>query len=38
MKALVKTVAGRGLELTDVPVPQVGHDDVLIRVLKTAIP
>jgi threonine 3-dehydrogenase len=37
MKALVKTVAGRGLELTDVPVPQVGHDDVLIRILKTAI-
>ena len=37
MKALVKTIAGRGLELTDVPVPQVGHDDVLIRILKTAI-
>jgi threonine 3-dehydrogenase len=37
MKALVKAAAGPGLELTDVPAPQIGRDDVLIRILKTAI-
>jgi threonine 3-dehydrogenase len=37
MKALVKAAAGRGLELADVSVPPIGRDDVLIRILKTAI-
>ncbi len=37
MKALVKTKAERGIWLTDVPEPQMGHNDVLIKVKKTAI-
>jgi threonine 3-dehydrogenase len=37
MQALVKTGPGPGLELTDVPVPAVGINDVLIRVHKTGI-
>jgi threonine 3-dehydrogenase len=37
MKALVKTKAERGIWLTDVPEPEMGHNDVLIRVKKTAI-
>ncbi len=37
MKALVKEKAGPGLTLTDVPKPEVGHNDVLIRIRKTAI-
>lgn len=37
MKALVKKQAERGLWLEDVPKPQVGLNDVLIRVLKTGI-
>ena len=37
MFALVKTRPGKGLELTKVPIPQVGHDEVLIRIRKTAI-
>ncbi|NLF23919.1 MAG: L-threonine 3-dehydrogenase [Lentisphaerae bacterium] len=37
MKALVKTHAGEGLELVDVPVPVTGINDVLIKVEKTAI-
>lgn len=37
MKALVKARAAPGLELEDVPVPAVGRDDVLIRVLKTGV-
>ena len=37
MKALVKTAPGPGLDLVDVPVPPVGHADVRIRILKTAI-
>ncbi len=37
MQALVKAERGPGLELQDVPVPQVGANDVLIRVLKTSI-
>src|SRR6478672_5858421 len=35
--ALVKTNAGPGLELCDVPEPPMGIDDVRIRVLKTGI-
>lgn len=37
MKALVKTAAAPGLELIDVPVPEIGPNDVLIRVRKTGI-
>src|ERR1700761_5934048 len=37
MKAVVKSRAEPGLWLEEVPVPEVGADDVLIRVLKTSI-
>ena len=37
MLALVKTTAGPGLELRDVPTPAIGINDVLIRVHKTGI-
>src|SRR3954466_2882250 len=37
MKALVKVAAGAGLELRDVPDPEFGINDVLIRVHKTGI-
>jgi len=37
MRALVKTAAGPGLELKDVPEPRPGINDVLIRVRKTGI-
>ena len=37
MLALVKTTAGPGFTLKEVPVPQVGAGDVLIQVVKTAI-
>lgn len=37
MQALVKQHAAPGLWLEEVPVPQIGINDVLIRILKTAI-
>ena len=37
MKALVKAYARPGLWLQDVPVPEVGRNEVLVRVLKTSI-
>ena len=37
MLALVKAEAGPGLRLEDVPVPEIGINDVLIRVHKTGI-
>jgi threonine 3-dehydrogenase len=37
MRALVKTEAGPGLTLTDVPEPEIGINDVLVRVRKTGI-
>src|SRR5215208_1412576 len=37
MKALVKTAAGPGLELEDLPEPAMGIDDVRIAVSKTGI-
>jgi threonine 3-dehydrogenase len=37
MLALVKTGPGPGLELKDVPIPEIGINDVLIRVHKTGI-
>ena len=37
MKALAKTERGTGLKLVQVKKPEVGHNDVLIRIKKTAI-
>jgi threonine 3-dehydrogenase len=37
MKALVKTGPVPGLAAQDVPVPEIGRDDVLIRVLRTGV-
>lgn len=37
MKALVKSKSAEGLWLEDVPVPQIGPHDVLIKVLQTGI-
>ncbi len=37
MQALVKQRAAPGIDLADIPKPVVGHNDVLIRVKRTAI-
>lgn len=37
MKALVKAKPEEGIWMEDVPVPEVGHNDLLIRIRKTAI-
>jgi threonine 3-dehydrogenase len=37
MRALAKLEPGPGLELTEMPLPKVGHNDVMIRIRKTAI-
>ncbi|WP_300526756.1 L-threonine 3-dehydrogenase [Maricaulis sp.] len=37
MKALVKAKAEEGIWMSDEPVPQIGPDDVLIKIRKTAI-
>jgi len=37
MKALVKAKAEPGLVMEDVPVPTIGRDDVLIKVLRTGV-
>jgi len=37
MKALYKSHAGPGLELVDIPEPEIGPEDVKIRVLRTGI-
>ena len=37
MKALVKAKPEKGLWLEDIPIPAVGDNDVLIRILRTAI-
>lgn len=37
MKALVKAKAEKGIWLEDVPEPKMGHNDVLIKIKKTAI-
>ena len=37
MKALVKTSAGPGMELKDVPVPTIRDDEVLIRVRRAGV-
>jgi len=37
LKAIVKTKREPGLELIDVPMPEVGKNDVLVKIQKTAI-
>ena len=37
MKAIVKECSGQGLCMRDVPVPDIGINDVLIRITKTSI-
>lgn len=37
MKALVKSLAQPGIWLTDEPKPEMGHNDLLIKIRKTAI-
>lgn len=37
MKALVKAKAEKGIWLQDVPVPSIGHNDVLIKIKSTSI-
>ena len=37
MKAVVKDSPGPGLSLKSVPVPECGTNDVLIRIIKTAV-
>ena len=37
MRALIKEKAGPGIWLNDIPEPEPGHNDVLIRINKTAI-
>lgn len=37
MKALAKLERGPGLRMTDVKRPEVGHNDVLIKIRRTAI-
>lgn len=37
MRALVKALAAEGLWLKDVPVPDIGDDDVLIQIRKTGL-
>ena len=37
MKAIAKTRAEKGIWMIDAPIPEVGHNDVLIKIKKTAI-
>jgi threonine 3-dehydrogenase len=37
MKALIKKSAGKGLEMEEVPVPEIGGNDLLVKVTKAAI-
>lgn len=37
MKALVKAKPETGIWMTDVPTPEIGHNDVLVKIKKTAI-
>ena len=37
MRALVKADKAEGLDMRDEPVPQIGPDDILIKVAKTGI-
>ena len=37
MKAIVKKYSKHGLSIEDMPIPEIGTNDLLIKVLKTAI-
>jgi threonine 3-dehydrogenase len=37
MKALAKTAPAEGLELIDAPIPEIGPEDVLIRIKRTSV-
>jgi len=37
MKAIIKKKPGRGLQIEEVPIPEIGINDVLIKIHKTAI-
>src|SRR3990167_221224 len=37
MKGLKKTTSEVGIQLLDIPKPKIGHNDVLIKIKKTAI-
>ncbi|MDD4495156.1 MAG: alcohol dehydrogenase catalytic domain-containing protein, partial [Eubacteriales bacterium] len=37
MKALVKKYSQPGIWMDDVPIPEIGIDDVLIKIIKTSI-
>jgi len=37
MKALIKSKREEGIWMTDVPKPEMGHNDLLIKIVKTAI-
>ncbi|NOX29272.1 MAG: alcohol dehydrogenase catalytic domain-containing protein, partial [Actinobacteria bacterium] len=37
MRALVKADAAEGLRMEDRPIPEIGPDDVLIKIIKTGI-
>lgn len=37
MKALVKKIPGKGIWMEEVPIPEIGINDVLIKIKKTAI-
>ena len=37
MKALVKKYPEKGIWMEDVPIPEIGINDVLIKIKKTAI-
>jgi threonine 3-dehydrogenase len=37
MKAIVKAKPEQGLWLQDVPIPDISHNEVLIKIKKTAI-
>ena len=37
MKALAKLKREEGIWMTDAPVPELGHNDLLIKIRKTAI-
>ncbi|HOL22989.1 MAG TPA: alcohol dehydrogenase catalytic domain-containing protein, partial [bacterium] len=37
MKAIIKKKPGRRLQIEEVPIPEIGINDVLIKIHKTAI-
>ena len=37
MKALIKQAAEPGLSMGELPIPAIGHNDILIKITKTAV-